>query len=260
MSRFLDQVRHAATQRPRPRSVSERGARPFRVLTVANNKGGVGKTTVATNLAVYLRALREDLPVLILGFDEQSMLDRMFTLDPSSPGETVATGLRVGAFTSVARLGQYGVHYVPSSSDISELKREIVGPYHLEAVLRQTNWQGLVIVDTKSDFEILTQNAIAASDLTVVVVKDGASLAEAQKVFDQLTEWNQPRERARILLSLMDLRVKYQNGEKRDIMALLLSQIRRRGYPLFDGFISRSRSHPSRGAELDRPPPDAPSR
>ncbi|NIP49193.1 MAG: ParA family protein, partial [Gammaproteobacteria bacterium] len=42
--------------------------RPF-VITVASEKGGVGKTTIATNLAVYLKALREDLPVTIASFD-----------------------------------------------------------------------------------------------------------------------------------------------------------------------------------------------
>ncbi len=65
MSRFLDGVQEAVSDRPvavvdpRPQD-RERDSRPFQVLTVTSNKGGVGKTTVATNLAVYLRALRED--------------------------------------------------------------------------------------------------------------------------------------------------------------------------------------------------------
>ena len=47
-------------------------------------------------------------------------------------------------------------------------------------------------------------------------------------------------ERARILLSLVDLRVKYREGEDRDVLALLLSEIRRRGWPVLDTFLSRS--------------------
>jgi cellulose biosynthesis protein BcsQ len=207
---------------------------------VAANKGGVGKTTIATNLAVFLRALREELPILVLEFDDQTMPDRMFAIDRSPPTLDIAAALRAGSFADAARLGQYGVHYVPSSPHISELKKEIEDPAYLQSVLLRTGWEGLVIIDTKSDLEILTQNAIAASDLSIVVVHDLASLTQAQKVFQLLDEWRLPRESARILLSLVDRRIKFAKGE--DVLGFLISKIREQGYPLFETFLSRSPS------------------
>jgi cellulose biosynthesis protein BcsQ len=244
LSRILDALREAKCARPPLQLETPQEscpeARPFRVVTVTSNKGGVGKTTVAANLAVYLRALREDLPILLLGLDEQSLIDRMFAIGPPVVAPTVAGALRKGSLASAVRLGQYGVHYVPSSPAISELKLEISDPFHLSDALQETRWQGLVVIDTKSDFEILTHNAIAASDLSIVVVKDQSSLLEAGKVFELFHRWGDGKDRGRVLLSLMDLRVKFGDENRRDILALLLSEIRKRGYPHFPTFISRS--------------------
>ena len=244
MSRILDALREAkrarAPRRFEPPQELRSEPRPFRVLTVTSNKGGVGKTTAATNLAVYLRALREDLPILLLGLDEQPMIDRMFAIGPRAPAATVAAALREGSFTSAVRLGQYGVHYVPSSPRISELKLELTDLFHLHKALLRTRWHGLVIIDTKSDFEILTRNAIVASDLSVVVVKDQASLHEARRVFELLDQCGRGLDRGRVLFSLMDLRIKYREEATQDILALLLYETRRRGYAHFPTFISRS--------------------
>ncbi len=214
----------------------------FRVVTVSSNKGGVGKTTFACNLAIYLRAMREDVPVLLFTFDDQPMPSRMFAIDDEKPSDTIVTGFRQGNLKSAIRLGQYGVHYVPTSTQVAELKSEITSQSDLWQVLVRTDWNGLVIIDTKSDLEILTQNAIAASDLSIVLVSDQASLVESKKVFDLFDEWGRPHERARLLLSLVDLRIKFRDGEDHDILAVLLGQIRRLGYPLFESFISRSPS------------------
>jgi cellulose biosynthesis protein BcsQ len=237
----MSEIRPVDTGAPsEPALTVGRRAPPFRVITVTSNKGGVGKSTIATNLAVYARALREDLPVVIMSFDDQFLPERMFRLEGNPPGPTVVDVMRDGDFGSGIRLGQYGVGYVPSSLDVGEYKRELTSPFELRRILERSGWEGLVIIDTKSDLEILTQNAIAASDLAVIVVADSVSLAEAEKVYALLDAWGRPHEHARILLSLVDLRVKYREGEHRDVLALLISETRRRGYQLLKSVVSRS--------------------
>jgi cellulose biosynthesis protein BcsQ len=247
VSRFLDEARRVDLLRRQlpqdqrdPLPSSQCGWRSFRVLTLASNKGGVGKTTLTTNLAVYLRALREDLPILVLNFDDQILVDAMFAVGNEFAEENVLSAMRAGTFSGTLRLGQYGVHYVPSSPDVSELKRTVDSPLRLGRVLKRTGWRGLVIVDTKSDLEILTQNAIAASDLVLVPVPDRPALQEAHKVFELLDGWHRPRERARIVLSMVDRRIKYVEGETHDVLALLLQEIRRLDYPLLETFLSSS--------------------
>jgi cellulose biosynthesis protein BcsQ len=213
---------------------------PLQVVTVASNKGGVGKTTLATNLAVYVRALREDLPILVLGLDDQDLIDRMFALDASKPERTVLDALRDRDLAGAIRLGQYGVHYVSPSPVISNLEAGLPDPFVLRDLLVRSRWSGLVVIDTKSDLGTLTQNAVAASDLVLVAVSDQTSLDQAQRVFALLDAWQRSRERARILLSLVDRRVKYRSGEEADILGLLVSEVHRRGYPLLESFVSRS--------------------
>jgi cellulose biosynthesis protein BcsQ len=213
---------------------------PFKVLTIASNKGGVGKTTIASNLAVYLRAMREDLPILIFGLDDQSILDRMFVMYDLDGAKNIGAALKAGNLEPFIRFGQYGVHYIPSAPDLSMLKREIEDPLCLLRALDRTGWEGLVIIDTKSDLEILTRNALAASDLALLPVKNDTSLCEAAKIFQILDDWAWPPERARLLLSMIDRRIKYQSGESRDMLSLLVSKIREAGHPLLESFLSAS--------------------
>jgi cellulose biosynthesis protein BcsQ len=213
----------------------------LRIVTVASNKGGVGKTTLATNLAVYMRALREDLPILVLGLDDQDLIQRLFALDPETAAKPdVLDALRARALAPAIRLGQYGVHYVPPSPTISDAAVGLDEPPALRALLEESGWQGLVVIDTKSDLGLLTQSALAASDLALIPVADQTSLDQAERTYGLLDRLGRPRGQAHVVLSLVDRRVKYGPGEETDILALLLAEIRRRGYPCLESFLSRS--------------------
>ena len=239
MSRFLEAVRAAESIQSAPRTESNHQARPFKVVSVASNEAGGGKAPLACNLAVYIRAMRENLPILILTLGDQLVLDWMFSIDGRVPAQTLLDAIRCGDLSSAIKPGQFGIRYVPASRDGAGLKSATRDLYHLQRVLDNTAWHGLVLIDTRCDFEILTQNAIMASDLVMVAVKDYNSLLEGQRVFDLLDWMERPRENARIVLSLMDLDLEF-GARAADVLELLVSEIRRREYPLFESFISHS--------------------
>ncbi len=214
---------------------------PHRVLTIASNKGGVGKTTLAANLAVYLRALREDLPILVFSLDDQPLIGQLFALPAASePSLDVRDALRHHDLGAAVCVGQYGVHYIRPCPTLCDASAGLTGPFELREMLSRLEWPGVVVIDTKSDLGVLTQNALAASDLTLLAVADQTSLDQAERVYGLLEGWGLPREQARVVLSLVDRRVKYRDGEAADVLALLLSEIRGRGYPCFETFLSRS--------------------
>lgn len=210
------------------------------VLAISSNKGGVGKTTVATNLAVYLRALHEDLGVLVIGLDDQTIIDRMFRLRPAGPGElNLKHGWAQRNLASVLQLGQYGIHFVPTPPDTGPLKTRASDPMTLRHILDRTAFTGLTILDTKSDLEALTQNALAAADLVILPVSDWASLEEAEKAFALLRRQPAGERRGRVLFTLVDRRTRVE-ADGRDLYDRLARATDERGWPRFQGYLSRS--------------------
>jgi cellulose biosynthesis protein BcsQ len=200
----------------------------------------VGKTTVSTNLAIYLRALHEDLPVLLVGLDDQSIIDRMFRFGRPEPGEgNLKHGWAERSLDRVIQLGQYGIQFVPPPPDTALLKARAEDPRTLRRILERTDFHGIVILDTKSDLEALTINALAAADHVILPISDFAAFEEAAKVYELLRRLHLDPGRARALLTLVDRRTRVDD-QGRDLHDRLVAAIEERGWPRFETYLSRS--------------------
>ncbi len=163
-----------------PFTVPERtrtAARPPRVLAVANQKGGVGKTTTAINLGTALAAIGED--VLIVDLDPQGNASTGLGIDRRNrrystydvlTGEAALRDAIVA--TAVPRL-----HLAPSTLDLSGLELEIGQArdraFRLRSALNPLNALGgtkftYVLVDCPPSLNLLTVNAMAAANAILV--------------------------------------------------------------------------------------------
>jgi chromosome partitioning protein len=151
--------------------------KPARVLAVANQKGGVGKTTTAINLGTALAAIGED--VLIVDLDPQGNASTGLGIDRRSrrystydvlTGEAALRDAIVA--TAVPRL-----HLAPSTLDLTGLELEIGQArdraFRLRSALSPLNTVGgtrftYVLVDCPPSLNLLTVNAMAAANAILV--------------------------------------------------------------------------------------------
>jgi cellulose biosynthesis protein BcsQ len=205
---------------------------PF-VIAVASEKGGVGKTTIATNLAVYLKALREDLPVTIASFDNHFSVDQMFALGPRPDGN-IAALLEGAAPEELCRLGQYGVQYIASARKLSP---PVHPPSWLGQHLGSATLPGILIFDTRPILDWFTEGALLAADLVLVPVKDRAALVNAAALRQVLHDVG-CADRLWLVPSLVDTRARL-NATVR-VHEFLAYAARERDYQVTDLWISKS--------------------
>jgi chromosome partitioning protein len=147
------------------------------VLAIANQKGGVGKTTTAVNLAAGLA--RRGLPTLLIDLDAQANATSALGLEKTAGGSLYRVLHGEGAAADkVIPSGVAGLDIIPSEIDLAALESELAGTDgflgRLRDALRPLIDSGkyrAVIIDCPPALGVLSLSALAASDQLLVALQ-----------------------------------------------------------------------------------------
>lgn len=144
-----------------------------RIISIANQKGGVGKTTTTINLSTALAAV--DKKVLIIDFDPQA--NASTGLGISRQKRILNSyGLLLGEYTVSQVLVKTqipGLSIIPSSIDLLGAEIELVGIEGRESLLKDImspykEMFDYILIDCPPSMGLLTLNALVASDSVVI--------------------------------------------------------------------------------------------
>jgi chromosome partitioning protein len=128
-----------------------------RIIAIANQKGGVGKTTTAINLAASLAALEKK--VLIVDADPQANATSGIGVDTRTINSTV-----------------YDLMILPSNIDLVGAEIEMLEMHEREKVLKKVitsikDDYDYILIDCSPSLGLLTVNALTASDSVIIPVQ-----------------------------------------------------------------------------------------
>ena len=145
-----------------------------RRIVVANQKGGVGKTTTAVNLSAALREVGQR--VLLVDFDPQGNATSGFGVDKGAVFPTIYDVLINGASVEKAIVHTKYADVLPANKALAGASVELIGMDRREYLLKEAlgkvagNYD-FVLIDCPPSLELLTLNCLCAADTVLVPVQ-----------------------------------------------------------------------------------------
>ncbi len=148
----------------------------MKVIAIANQKGGVAKTTTTHNLGVALAAKGKR--VLLIDLDSQASLTISVGLEPLEMKRTIVDVLRkdgVPVGECIERISDH-LHIVTSIIDLAPMEMELLSRASREKILDRAlrpvrGEYDFILVDCPPQLSILTINALSCADGVIIPVK-----------------------------------------------------------------------------------------
>src|SRR3989344_200581 len=147
-----------------------------RVIVIANQKGGVGKSSVSTNLPVFLAALGKK--VLLVDMDSQSNATLSLGIAPRNLPLSIYHALagQVSPSAIIRKSQFFNYEIMPASPDLAGATVELVSAENREFKLSQIldkvkEPYDFIIIDSPPSLGLLTLNALCAANEVLIPVQ-----------------------------------------------------------------------------------------
>mgnify|MGYP003332019520 CR=1 FL=1 len=147
-----------------------------RIIAVANQKGGVGKTTTSVNLAAALADM--NYRVLLVDLDSQGNASVGCGIDPRQLERSAYDVMmgELGVQDVIMELDELGFDLLPSNSDLTAAEIKLLQAENREFRLRDALEDvavryGWIIIDCPPSLNMLTLNALAAANSVLIPIQ-----------------------------------------------------------------------------------------